>query len=264
MAIDCNFARMVKNISKPRETRGEVVGYYQSRYPGVMRSKKGEPILTKKGEEIPLWKSKLSEALQPFTVGKNGKPQVKDSIMRRFQARGAKRWEDIKPSKKQQEEYKKLGAKLPYLPPEEGINISGTLCMKYQDDPCEDRDFDIDMTDDDYEFFLQSYDPQSIVNVYMMAPADYGLSDEPGRQNEIPAMRACTCPQSADGECTWDIEIAPLGEGFAAPTEKPKPNKGFTSPVRRTEIFKEKKPRKHIRREGPAPLTPDEVTKLFQ
>lgn len=236
MAIDCNLARMVKNISKPRETRDEVIGYYQSRYPGIARTKKGEPVLTKKGEEIPLWKRKLAEALQPHTRNKKGEPQKLEYIQRRFQTGREK---STRVSKQQQAEYKALGAKLPYIPPEEGINISGTLCMRYQGDPCEDRTFDIDMTDDDYEFFLQSYQLQSIVNVYMMAPADYGLSDEPGRQNEIPSMWACECPRSADGECTWDIEITPLGEEHQTSKPKPKPNKGFTTKPKRPSRPKE-------------------------
>lgn len=253
MAINCDLARLVKNISRPRETREEVVGYYQGRYPGFQKKKNGELALDAKGNPKPLWKEKLVDALYNNVVDKQGNQYKKPTLTRRFQT-GRELAKKVQPH--QVEEYKKIGSILPYIPPE-GIRINGTLCMRYLDDPCEDRQFDIDMINDDLEFFLQSYELQSIVNVYMFTPAGYGLRGDP---NEQLSMLACECPISSDGECKWDITITSLGEGSSEyKEEKPKPNKGFTAPVRRP-----KKPVKQVEREGPATLTPSQVTELLQ
>lgn len=78
----------------PYRTRDEIVQYYQQEH----------------GEG---WKAAMSKALAPFTSGKNGQPQKHASIMRRFQSRGAKSFESIKPSKKAEKEYEALGKILP-------------------------------------------------------------------------------------------------------------------------------------------------------
>lgn len=225
MAVNCDLARLVKNVSNLRTTREDVIAYYRARYPGV-KTQKG-------GKQIEDWKRRLSEALQPYTKNKKGEPQKLEYIQRRFQTgrEGAKRV-----SKQQQEEYQALGKKLPYIPPANGVKIMGTLCMSYLDDPCEDRNFDIDMVGEDFDFFLQSFELQSIVNVYMYMPASYGLTDS---FDEEISMRACECPMSQDGECEWDITVTAIGDDYESGSEKPVPSKGYTTKPKRPEVFKE-------------------------
>ncbi len=84
------------------------------------------------------WKGKLADALAPFTKGKNGQPQSHASVMRRFQARGGKSWEDKTPSKKQKEEYKALGKTLPpksYKLPF-SVHVAGQLKISANCVPC--------------------------------------------------------------------------------------------------------------------------------
>jgi hypothetical protein len=229
MAVNCDLARLVKNVSRPRVTREEVIGYYQSRYPGYQKKKNGELALDAKGNPKPLWKQKLVDTLHTNVVDKQGNQYKKPTLTRRFQT-GREGTQNVQPH--QVVEYKQIGAKLPYIPPV-GIRITGTLCMRYLDDPCEDRSFNITMADDDLDFFLQSYELQSIVNVYMMTPADYGMRDEP---NEEISMFACDCPGNSD--CMWDdIKITAISEGSSEyeeyGEEERTPNKGFTAPVKR-------------------------------
>lgn len=252
MAVNCDLARLVKNVSRPRETREEVIAYYMARYPGqktIKDKKKGESIRYE-------WKERLTDAIQTLRPESQRK-----NIARRFQARGGNEtpWKGGRVSKAQQEEYKAIGARLPYIPPEEGVRITGTLCLRYADNECEDRYFDIQMTGEDFDFFLQSFELQSIVNVYMFCPADYGLGDDP---REIPALWACECPGS--GDCQWeDIKVTAIGEDELE--DKEEPNKGYTSmsggKPRGKATKKPRSPKNYAR--GPV-LTPDEVSDLLQ
>jgi len=258
MAVNCDLARLVKNISRPRDTREEVIAYYQARYPGYQKTKNGDLARDSKGNPKFLWKEKIVEALLNNVTDKKGNPYKRTTLTRRFQT-GRESTTKVQPH--QQKEYRTLGAKLPYIPPEEGIGITGQLCMHYADDPCEDRQFDIQMVGEDFDFFLQSYELQSIVNVYMFYPADYGMRDNP---LEIPALWACECPGNQD--CQWEnIQVTPIEEGEVE--SKQEPNKGYGSKSggsrpRRSKEKSPKKPRSPKTFERGPTLTPDQVTDL--
>lgn len=253
-----DFDAAIRATFRPRETREDVVDYFQKKYPGTHIDKRGKVTYD--------WKSELVTALQPFTRGRLGLMQSRASVARRFQKRGEQEYHETSPSAKQQEEYRALGATLPGIPPD-AIRISGTICIRYQDDPCEEREVDELFEGDDLDFLLQTVEPmQSIVNLYMEGPADYGLA---GRPNEWISLIACEC--GTDCECNLEIE-ADEGEGPAGPI-----NKGYstkvthpaTRVVKGPRIKKAPRPTRVTRKgvpiyEGPPALTPDQVTEMFQ
>ncbi len=190
MAVNLDLAKHIKAISKPRETREQVVDYFRDKYPGS-KTQKG-------GKVIPEWKGKLSDVLEPYTTSKSGGPQKHEYIMRRFQARGGKSWEDTAPSKKQREEYKALGATLPRIPPT-GIHVTGTVCVRYQDQPCEPRNISVVLEGDEMVILMETMDMQVIINKYMMIDLD---DDEP---------TISECPCNGD-DCQCEFSLMPLDE----------------------------------------------------
>jgi hypothetical protein len=253
MAIDCDLVRMVKDVSRPLGTRDEVIAYFKKRYPEEkqIKSKKSPTGYETRYE----WKKKLVDARMELEPGAK-----RESVNRQFQndkKTGRMRYEASKPSPTERARYRALGATLPHIPPS-SLHIEGTLCMRYLDDPCEDREFDITMEGKDLKFFLETYDLQSIVNVYMDFPADYGLA---GRPNEDPSMLACSCPGNDD--CEWDLTISAMEEPAGARGKNP--SKGYAAKSVRGTLFKGKKPKKGKKtfERGPT-LTPDQVTDLLQ
>lgn len=179
MAINLELASRIKELSTPRETREDVVEYYQEKYPEN-------------------WSRKLAEGHQGFTTGKKTTFQSITSIQRRFQARGGKRWEDTNPSAKQREEYAAHGEYLPPKPPD-AIRVDGNVCVRYQDNPCETRDISITLEGDEMKYLLETYDMQVIINKYMLIDLD----------DDDPTIEECPC---GGPECECDFEITVLEE----------------------------------------------------
>ena len=94
--------------------------------------------------------------------------------MRRFQGG---RSESEKVSKKNEQEYKDVGAMIPPIPPENGYHIQGQISVKYSDE-CVDRNID-EYIDGDAakQLAAMAYDDmyQAILNQYQN-----GYIDEPG------------------------------------------------------------------------------------
>ncbi len=179
MAFSLDLAKMVKDAWKPITTRDEVVTYFQEKYPGVKRNKGGEPVRDKQGNELPIWKGKLAEALQPFATDSKGNPMKKDNIQRRFQNRknkdgSVKRWESTAPGAKQKREYKELGK---MISQPKGFHLEGDICVKYSPGMCEKRNLSINISGKDMAKFLAFPDMQGVFNVYNEQDYD---ADEPG------------------------------------------------------------------------------------
>lgn len=176
-----------------RKTREDVVDYFQEKYPGSK--------MNKNGKEIFEWHRKLAEEMQPFARGAKGQQMSIPNLMRRFQKRGGVDPFDKEPSRKQQAEYEALGATLPPMIPEGGFHITGTICIHYADDPCEERDIDIVIDGEDARKMVENPDMQAIVNVYM----EWGY-DGPDAEAGGPPLTAC-----AGGEdCEPDLSIEPI------------------------------------------------------
>jgi hypothetical protein len=263
MAFSLDLAKKIKDISRPRETREDIVEYYQEKYPGQKTDKKGKVTYE--------WKSKLVSDLQGFTTAKDGGLMKKKDIARRFENRrdkfgNVKRWEDTPPGPKQREEYKALGEYLPPKPPD-GIHVFGNICVRYQDQPCESRNISVTIEGDEMQLLLETFDMQIIVNKYMMIDVD----------DEEPTITECPCPPDRDDqeeeekeseeeeeeekeetepayfdECRCEFDIEPIEDetlsGILIPQKptKPKPNKGAKTKTKYPQLFEqqEKEPRK--------------------
>jgi ribosomal protein L25 (general stress protein Ctc) len=188
MAVNLELAKRIKEISTPRQTREDVVEYYQEKYPGYKTDKKGNVTYE--------WKSKLVDDLQGFTTSKSGGLQSRASVARRFQTRGGKSWEDSSPSAKQREEYAALGEYLPKKPPS-AVQVDGQVCVRYQDNPCEPRNISIILEGDEMKILLEQMDMQVIINKYMVVDLD----------DDEPTITECPC----NGDyCECDFTITPI------------------------------------------------------
>jgi hypothetical protein len=210
MAVNLDMAARIKAISKPRETREEVIAYYQGRYTGQKADKNGKITYE--------WKTKIVDALQKNVVDKKGNEYKKGSLQRRFQT-GRELAKKVQPH--QVEEYKTLGKKLPRIPPS-AIHIHGEICVRYSDNPCESRSFDQVLEGDELDYFLAQMDMQVLINKYMEIPVD---QDEP---------TITECPCNGD-DCQCDFEIEAIDEGVGESVIKKKKrtfkagNKGATT-----------------------------------
>jgi hypothetical protein len=120
-----SFLDEVYAAGAPRETKADVVEYYQSKYTG--RGQAG-------------WKQSLIRDLLPYTP-QTGKNPAKN-LARRFDPSRLNN-----PEPRNVEQYQELGATLPPKAPEGGYHIHGTYQVKYSDD-CEERTFDEKITGD--------------------------------------------------------------------------------------------------------------------
>lgn len=166
-----SFYDQLRDVLEYPETREEIIEVYRERYPGVKTQKNGRVI-----EE---WKGKLAADLEGMT-GISRK-----NLMRRFQNRGNKRWEDTEPSARQEEEYKKLGETLPPIVPHGGFHIWGIVWIKYSKE-CVDRDIDIYVTGRDAEFLAKTAEVQVVINLYNEMPSDaQGYAECPDEESEL-------------------------------------------------------------------------------
>jgi hypothetical protein len=155
----------VDAVSLHRETRDEVIEYFQGEF----------------GDD---WKGELSDKLGSVIEDLWGKSMKHANIMRRFQNRGGKDWTTTRPSAKQREEYRAVGAELPVMPPENGYVVDGVLFIRYSQ-TCERRELPepIYITGEDAELFAQTADVQIVINLYNEMDADdpegYSSCDEP-------------------------------------------------------------------------------------
>lgn len=125
-----SLLEQVYEVSMPRESKADIVDYYQREYPG--QGAKG-------------WKQTLIRDLlernYDVTVGTVGKEEY-----RRQAKNMAKRFDPQRlnnPELRNAKEYETLGATLPPMPPEGGYHIFGTIWCKYSDDDtCNEREMD--------------------------------------------------------------------------------------------------------------------------
>jgi hypothetical protein len=186
--VSLELASKIKAASTVRETREDVIEYYQERYPGQKIDKKGNITYE--------WKTHLVEDLQGFTTAKSGGLMAKKDIARRFQKdtkTGKMRYETSKTTKSQQEEYAALGEYLPRKAPN-AIRVHGNICIRYMDNPCEPRYIDEIFEGEELKYLLQEMDMQVIVNKYMEISLD-----EPE-----PTLEECSC---SDPDCTCDFDV---------------------------------------------------------
>lgn len=179
--------------SEPRETREDVVEYYQWKY----------------GNNVASWGTPLAKDLQQYTKNKKGAPMEVRNIRRRFERRkGVDPLSKPVKSKQQIEEYKELGATLPPKPPKNGYRVTGVICVHYADDECEPRRLirnksEVQIKGDTAMQFAEDPHLQGIVNLYMGEAYD----------EEEPTLAAC----DGDGECETDLEIEPIEEEESVP-----------------------------------------------
>ena len=192
--VDLKLASKIKAVSTVRQSREDVIEYYQEKYSGQKVDKKGKITYE--------WKSRLVEDLQGFTTSKSGGLMEKKDIARRFQKdtkTGKMRYEVTKPTKSQQEEYAALGEYLPRKPPN-AIRIYGDICVQYRDNPCETRYIDEVFEGKALNYLLQQMDLQVVVNRYMEIALD----------DDEPTITACECG-SDDCECDFQVEAVETG-----------------------------------------------------
>lgn len=156
------YDRLRATLKYP-ETRDEIVAFFEKHYPGQKVDKKGKIT-----EE---WKGKLADRLASFTRDKNGQPMSKKNVMRRFQNRQGKRWQDTPPSDRQKAEYKALGKTLPPIIPPGGFHVWGKGKIKYSK-KCETVKIDEYITGKAAEFLAKTGDVQVVLNSYNELAAD--------------------------------------------------------------------------------------------
>ena len=155
-----------------RETKQDIVDYYQHQYPG----------LGKNG-----WKQHLVHDLAEFT---GMKPK---SLEKRFE----RRLHNPEPRNAQQ--YKEFGETLPPMPPSGGYYIHGTIWILYSDGSCEEREIEEMITGEDAQTLLESTADsmlQQLINQYqngdtqMAGPGPCGepnLTVEPIEDEDVDA-----------------------------------------------------------------------------
>lgn len=171
----------VNAASHFRETREEIIEYYREEYPSAQTQRNGRVI-----EE---WKGELVEDLQPYTSNRNGDPLSISSLRRRFQS-GREQATSV--SKRQQEEYRALGATLPPEPPQNGYFVTGTIHIQYSQF-CEERELvGVYIVGADAELFAETADVQIIINIYNEMDADdpegYAPCDEDANDLHVTAL----------------------------------------------------------------------------
>jgi len=186
MAINLELAKRVRDVSSPRESREDVIEYYQEKYPGQKTLKNGQVQYE--------WKKKIVDA--ELALNPNAK---RASLNKRYQKeKGVERYLKGKPKPEVQAQYKALGEKLPPKPPA-GITVTGTVCVRYQDNPCEPRTFTVTLEGGEMRVLLESFDMQTIINKYMMIDVD----------DAEPTISECPC--NGD-DCECDFEITAIEE----------------------------------------------------
>lgn len=134
------FYDQVMGSSTPRESKSEIVEYYQAEY----------------GDE---WKTHLVNDLKPHAPLTR-----KESLARRFAADRIEK-EGGFLTKRQ---YRSLGKDLPPIPPEGGFSIKGTIYVKYSDE-CVERDVDEVVSGDDAKALVREAQAgmlQKLINYY--------------------------------------------------------------------------------------------------
>lgn len=123
----------VKAVTTPApQSRDEVVAWYAKKYPGEVITRKG-------GKPVAAWIDKLVSDLQTETG------LSRPSLLRRFQARGERNWQDIQPSPAAKLQYKALGDKIGPRAPKNGylVDFKGWLLFS---NTCEKREFTVTIT----------------------------------------------------------------------------------------------------------------------
>lgn len=144
-----SFLDEVYAAGELRETKADIVEYYQSKYTG--RGAKG-------------WKQHLIHDLLPYTPQTGANPAK--NLARRFDPSRLNN-----PEPRNAEQYQALGATLPPKAPY-GLHIHGTIRVKYSDD-CEDREIDEKIYGDEAKALFAEADAlQSIANYYQTGDLD--------------------------------------------------------------------------------------------
>lgn len=183
----------VARLDRHLETRTEIMAFFKREYKGVTRLRNGRTIET--------WKKELIDALQPFTKGKTGQPQSRESVARRFQ--GGRENSKLKP--KAIEEYKALGKKLPAQPPLRGYAIRGTVCIQFGDYPCEERTWAHKVVNENKWNLFRTGSLQGLINIYM------------GQLWEDPEPEMVPCEkddeeEESEEDCNTKLKITALTE----------------------------------------------------
>lgn len=124
-----DFYEQVRAAGTPRETKADVIEYFQETYKGVKTKSNGDKVYE--------WKTELVNALTGVATNKNGELMSRANIARRFQS-----GREVKPEKQQKtkEEYQHIGETIPTKPPENGYLVEGVVYIKFSDGECEPRD----------------------------------------------------------------------------------------------------------------------------
>lgn len=189
--------QMVKDSTSHPRTRDEVISYFKNKYPGVKMLKTGE----KRYE----WKEKLTDMLQSTATDSKGQPYKRASIARRFQKdtkTGKDRYESTKPSKKQQTEYKDVGALLPGKPPKNGYHVSYKGGVRFSE--CEYVSFELDITGEYAEELAKHPDrlEDIVMRIYL--------------EDEESGIGTCDLEGGPDNELT----VHPNADDYAIPTRQ--------------------------------------------
>ncbi len=146
-----------------RETKTEIVKYYQGEYPS--RGKKG----------MSSWKQHLVKDLYdiiyPPDLSTEEKSKKLHNLTKRFDSgkKGGKEPRLNNPEPRNARQYKELGQTLPPIPNGK-FHITGTIWFKYMDETCQDREVDEELTlEQSKELAGMAYMDmlQSVVNHYM-------------------------------------------------------------------------------------------------
>src|SRR6266702_3097193 len=133
----------VLDESEPRETKADIVEYYQSTYPGFGRGG---------------WKQRLVNDMAAIT---GMKPK---NLEKRFDPQRLNNPED-----RNADQYAELGEQLPPKPPENGFHVEGTIWVQYSEE-CVDREVDFDIAGDEADELVRlafaGLGNQAIANSY--------------------------------------------------------------------------------------------------
>ncbi len=147
-----SFLDQVYAAGEPRETKADVVDYYQQTYTG--RRQAG-------------WKQSLIRDLLPYTPQTGANPAK--NLARRFDPSRLNN-----PEPRNAEQYQELGATLPPKAPH-GLHIFGIIWVKYSDD-CEERVIDEKIYGDEVkQLYAEAIDEkmlQSMANYYQTGDLD--------------------------------------------------------------------------------------------
>lgn len=155
--------QQIHDVGTPRETKADIIEYYYATYAGAWRQTLIQDLLGIRG-------------VIRDEIGDKEYKRQEHNLRRRFDPDRI-----AKPEPRNAEEYRLLGESLPSMPPEGGYHIWGTVWVKYADNPCEEREVDEYITDEQAVELAEMANKeviQAVVNHYM---TDGDIHDEEPR-----------------------------------------------------------------------------------